>query len=254
MEYELFDTHAHPQFPQYDGDREAVLARAHDARIGIVCIGTDIRTSKQAIDIARSCDGVYASIGLHPNGSIEEQFSVEAYAELVGSNAVVAIGEIGLDYYRTEAGQARSLQLERFERQLELATATNLPVILHCRDAYEEMYAVLQRHTVRGIIHSFTGSVAQASPFLDLGYGIGLNAITTFSSDYRELVRYVPDDRLLLETDAPFLAPDPHRGRRNEPFYIIETAKRIAEIRNTSYEKLAETTTNNALEMFSILN
>jgi len=215
----------------------------------MICVGVDLPSSRTSIVLAEQYEGIYSSVGLHPNDNLLEAYDESAYRELAGHPKVVAIGEIGLDYYRTTDTELKRRQRERFERQLELVGKTGKPAIIHCRDAHDDMLAML-RH--RGVIHSFNGTAHQAARYSERGYMIGLNAIVTFSPDYREMVRSIPADRLVLETDAPYLAPAPHRGTRNEPVYILETARQLAELRGEDLEYLIATTTANARLLFSM--
>jgi TatD DNase family protein len=254
---ELIDTHCHLQFPQYDLDRDEIIRRALDARIGMVCVGTDKDSSRQAIELSDRFEGVLASVGLHPNDNLNEIYEQGAYEELISHPKVVAVGEIGLDYYRTEGEQEKQTQRERFMEQLQLIKNSRKPVIVHCRNAYGDMYEILKEtlaspggQYVRGVVHSFTGTWDQAQKFLGLGLSLGLNGIITFTDQYNEIVKNIPMERLLLETDAPFLAPIPYRGRRNEPLYIIEVAKKIAEVRDMAYEEVANITKHNSILMF----
>lgn len=262
----LIDSHCHPQFPQYDKDREEMIKRVLDAGIGMICVGADLEMSKKAIELAGGHDGMWASVGLHPNDNLDEEFDEAVYEELLNQDKVVAVGEIGLDYYRTEKPEDQRRQKDRFIRQLELAKKVGKPLILHCRDSkagssgrvYPEMFDILnaKRSTLKafpGVVHSYTGSLEEAKKFLDLGLYLGFNGIITFARQYDEIVRYVPLDRILLETDAPYLTPEPHRGKRNEPTYVVEVAKKVAELKNIPLEEVAKQTTKNTKNLFNII-
>lgn len=241
---EVIDSHCHVQFPQYDQDRDIVIRRALDKGIGMLCVGTDEHSSRAAVELARQYEGVWASVGIHPNelGELSD--------ELAKDIKVVAIGEIGLDYYRTVD---RALQQERFKMQLDMAQAIDKPIIIHCRNAHDDMIATLQERSMRGVLHSFNDTPERAHQYIELGYFIGLNAIVTFSDTYHAMVRQLPLDRILLETDAPYLAPAPYRGKRNEPIYIEAVGNYIAEIRGISAEELLQQTTKNAADLFHII-
>lgn len=255
-----FDSHCHPQMAQYNKDREEVIARALHAGISMICVGTDLETSKQAIELAQKHEGMWATVGLHPNDNLNEKFEPEKYRELLQKEKVVAFGEIGLDYYRTEKPEDQKLQKERFIQQLELAKKLKKPLILHCRDgksgstgpAYRDMIEILSRgYAVNGgVMHSFTGTIEEVKQFLDLGLYLGFNGIITFARQYDKIVHEAPLDRILLETDAPFLTPEPYRGKRNEPAYVIEVAKKIAELKNLTYETVINQTTDNCKVLF----
>ncbi len=259
----IFDSHCHPQMAQYDKDREEVIDRALKDGVFMICVGTDLETSRQAIELAQKHEGVWASVGLHPNDNLNEKFEPEKYRELLQKEKVVAFGEIGLDYYRTEKPEDQKFQKERFVQQLELAKELKKPLILHCRDgksrstgpAYRDMIEILNRgYAVNGgVVHSFMGTIDEAKQFLNLGFYLGFNGIVTFARQYDEIVREISLDKILLETDAPFLTPEPHRGKRNEPVYVIEVAKKIAELKRESYEKVVEQTTKNCRKLFNLL-
>ncbi|OGN00894.1 MAG: hypothetical protein A3I26_00590 [Candidatus Yanofskybacteria bacterium RIFCSPLOWO2_02_FULL_43_10] len=259
----IFDSHCHPQMAQYNKDREEVIRRALEKGVFMICVGTDLETSRQAIELAQKHEGVWATVGLHPNDNLNEKFEPEKYRELLQQERVVAFGEIGLDYYRTEKPEDQKFQKERFIQQLELAKELKKPLILHCRDgksgstgpAYRDMIEILSRGYVinGGVMHSFTGTTEEARQFLDLGLYLGFNGIITFARQYDNIVREVPLERILLETDAPYLTPEPHRGKRNEPAYVIEVAKKIAELKNEPFEKVVEQTTKNCRKLFGLL-
>lgn len=256
----IFDSHCHLQFPQYDKDREEVIARAEGAGVSMICVGTDLEMSKKAIELAGNYSSIWATAGLHPNDNLDEEFDADAYRGLLKKNKVVAFGEIGLDYYRIEKEEIREKQKKRFSQQLALAKEMDVPLVLHCRDgkrgdsrAYKDMFGMLKElGTNKGVVHSFTAGVDEARRFLDLGFYLGLNGIITFTDDYNELVKYAPLEQILLETDAPYLAPVPYRGKRNEPSYIIEVAKKVAELKQLVLEKVIEQTTQNCKKLFEI--
>lgn len=257
----IIDSHCHSQFPQYDTDRKEVINRALDAGIQMICVGTDLDMSRKAVALAEEYEGIWASVGLHPNDESGENDDFDAYQSLATHSKVVAIGEIGLDYYRTTEPAKKESQRLRFKWQLELARTVGKPVIIHCRDAaaqsaigvgvHDDMQQLLSDE-VRGVMHSFNGSLELASIYIKKGLYIGLNAIVTFSKQYEEMVRSIPLDKILLETDAPYLAPAPYRGKRNEPVYILETAKVIAKIRGLGLGDLLAQTAINSRKLFNI--
>lgn len=254
----MIDSHCHPQFPQYDNDREEMIERALDGDVQMICVGVELGTSKQAIELAEKFDGIWVTVGLHPNDYLGKRFDPQDYYKLGRNKKVIAIGEIGLDYYRSPEKEKQNIQKERFIQMTQVATDLHLPIVIHCRDAYEDMINLLQTtsHQLQpsaGVIHSFTGTSAEAQKFLDLGFYIGLNGIITFSDGYVELVKKLPLDKILIETDAPYLAPVPNRGKRNEPLYVKFVAEKIAEIKNIGVEEVANTTTENTKKLF-ILN
>ncbi len=258
----IFDSHCHPQMAQYDKDRDEVIKRALEKGVFMICVGTDLETSKQAIELAQRTEGMWASVGLHPNDNLNEKFEPEKYRKLLQEEKVVAFGEIGLDYYRTEKPEDQKFQKERFVQQLELAKELKKPLILHCRDgksgstgpAYRDMIEILSRgYAINGgVVHSFTGTAQEARQFLDLGLYLGFNGIITFARQYDNIIREVPLDRVLLETDAPYLTPEPYRGKRNEPAHVIEVAKKLAQLKNESLEKVIEQTMTNCKKLFKL--
>src|SRR3989338_5282677 len=201
----IFDSHCHSQFPQYKNDREEMIQRALDGGVFMICVGTDLETSKQGIELAKKHDGMWASVGLHPNDNLNEKFEAEKYRELLQKKKVVAFGEIGLDYYRTEKPKDQKFQKERFIQQLGLPKELKKPLILHCRDgksgstgpAYRDMIEILSRGYVinGGVMHSFTGTTEEARQFLDLGLYLGFNGIITFARQNDNIVREVPLER-----------------------------------------------------------
>jgi TatD DNase family protein len=258
----MIDSHCHPQFPQYDADREEVIKRTLAVGCGMICVGTDLEMSKKAIELAEKYDGIWATAGCHPNETNQE-LRIEDYEELAKHPKVVAIGETGLDYYRIKNQELRIKQRDIFRQFLELAVRTKKPVAIHCRNAYEDMLDILKNNPVVGIIHSFTGNFELAQKFLDLGLYLGLNGIITFPpsrkategqapTDLGETVTNIPLDRILIETDAPYLAPVPHRGKRNEPLWVEFVARRIAEIKKVSFEEVAEKTSENIKKLFKL--
>ena len=258
----IIDSHCHPQFPQYDSDREAVIQRALDQGIGMIAVGTDLETSRQAIALAHKYEGVWATVGLHPNDELNIQFDPEKYESLLSEKKVVAFGEIGLDYFRTTSESDQLFQKERFIQQLELAKKNDMKLVLHCRDgkrgstgkAYPEMISILRNgySALGGVVHSFTGTIDEANEFLNLGFHIGFNGIITFSETHHELVKTISMDRILLETDAPFLAPEPHRGQRNESLHVSLIGEKIAEIRQLDVDKVLEIATENSVSLFGL--
>lgn len=228
----------------------------------MICVGTDLKTSEEAIKLTRQYEGAWASVGLHPNDNLGEKFDKNKYRELLLQEKVVAMGEIGLDYYRTEGDKDQKIQKQRFEEQLELAKEIGKPVIFHCRDArigsvgtaHKDMFEILRSTDFHlgGVMHSFTGTKKEAEKYLNLGLYLGFNGIITFSSQYDELIKSLPLERILLETDAPYLSPVPNRGKRNEPSYVKFVAEKIAKLREVSIEEIAQKTTENTKNLFNL--
>jgi TatD DNase family protein len=254
---DLFDTHAHLHFPGFDEDREAVLARARAAGVRrMVTIGTDGETSRAALALAERHPDVWATAGVHPHDAAESDEAAQAEVERIAAERrVVAIGEIGLDFFRNlSPPETQERVLRRF---LALARRLRKPVVLHCRDAHAEILALLGEERVAevgGIMHCFSGDVAIARRCLDLGLLISLAGPVTYPNARAlpDVARFVPGDRLVVETDCPFLPPQGYRGKRNEPAYLTITAARVAELRGEPLDDLAARTTANACRLFGI--
>jgi TatD DNase family protein len=253
----LIDTHAHLDSGQYDADREAVIARAAVAGIShILTVGCDLTSSRASVELAAAHLAIYAAVGIHPHDAL--QATDEGLAELRALCAqpkVVALGEIGLDFYRDRA--PREAQRDAFRRQIRLAREVGLPVIVHDRDAHEEVLAILREERtaeVGGVLHCFSGDLAMARACIELGFYLSFPGTITYPKNEaaREVVRAVPVEQMLVETDSPYLAPQAHRGRRNEPAFVRHTAGMIAEIKGLSVEDVARITTLNAFTLFGI--
>ncbi len=265
----IFDSHCHPQMEQYDNDREEMLKRTKDAGVFMICVGTDLETSKQGIELAQKHEGIWASIGLHPNDTAKttkDTFAKVPFVGLLKESKVVAVGEVGLDYYRTPELEKQKKQKEVFEEFIDLAIKYNKPLVLHFRDSpkgssgrvHKDAIEILDSRfkilsSVPGVSHSFTGNLDEAKEYLNRGVYLGFNGIITFTRQYDEVIKYVPLENILLETDAPYLTPEPYRGQRNEPVYVIEVAKKIAELKNEPLEKVIKETTQNCKNLLSIV-
>ncbi len=254
---ELFDTHAHLTDDKFAGDLEAVIARAQEAGVKrILTLGTDVASSREAIALAERYECVYAAVGVHPESVREASLDdLSPIRELAAHPKVIAIGEIGLDYHWDPA--SADLQQQFFERQLDLAAELHLPVSIHDREAHSRIIETLrsrQELGIRGVLHAFSGDESMAQEAIGLGFLVSLAGPITFLNARRApaLVRSLPLDKVLIETDAPYLAPHPLRGRRNEPANVVRVAERIAELQATSLEQVAEQTTANARDLFSI--
>jgi TatD DNase family protein len=250
------DTHAHLEMGAFDGDREAVLARAVQAGLAaIVTVGTTIPDCEKAVALARKHPLVYAAVGIHPHEVKDaDAGAYERIRRFSQETKVVAIGEIGLDFFYDHS--PRDVQIRRFREQLDLAEEVGLPVIIHDREAHAETLAILRERKgrLRGVLHCFSGDAAMARECLALGYLLSVAGPVTYpkANALREVARGIPADRLLVETDAPYLAPQTHRGKRNEPAYVVETAGRLAEIRGLPAGELIRQTAANARRLFGI--
>src|SRR5712691_5101573 len=251
MSLDLFDTHAHLHFPEFDADREAMLDRARAAGVRrVLTIGTEPESARAAVAVAGSAAEVWAAVGIHPHDAGEADAPALAEIErLVGEPRVVAVGEIGLDYFRNLS--PREDQVRVFRALLVLARRLAKPVVIHCRDAHEDVLRILGEERVgevRGIMHCFSGDVAIARRCLDLGLTISLAGPVTYPNARAlpDVARFVPGDRLVIETDCPFLPPQGYRGKRNEPAYLSITATRVAELRGEPIETISARMTANA--------
>ncbi len=263
---QLFDAHCHVQDKQFDGDREDVLARMRESGMGAIVVGTDAAMSKSAVALAQVHDTLWATVGVHPTDNHTEIFDEALYTELASHKKVVAIGECGLDYYwpnhdawpHGEVGEKKR-QSELFEQQILLSKKVGKPLMVHGRptkgtqDAYEDILALLEKHKdVVGDVHFFVGSKEIAKRFLDLGFYLSFTGVLTFTHDYDEVVATVPMERILTETDAPYVAPVPHRGKRNEPQYVAEVVRAVARIKGISQEEVAAQVLKNVHRLFRL--
>jgi TatD DNase family protein len=252
----FIDTHAHLELEDFDDDRADVVARAADAGIDyIITVGTTLADCRKAIGLAHRYPSIYAAIGIHPHeakGVDEETF--DQMKIMARDEKVVAWGEIGLDFYRNRS--PKEIQIRRFQEQLDMAAEVGLPFIIHDREAHGETLAMLKgwKGKRKGVIHCFSGDVAMAQTCLDMGFYISIAGPVTYPKSERlqEVVREVPLERLLLETDAPFLTPHPHRGKRNESAYVVHTARQVAAIKKIPIEEVGRITSGNAKTLFHI--
>lgn len=273
------DTHAHINFNAFRQDKDEVIRRSLDNDIWMILVGADIKTSRRALELANKYEkGVYAAVGLHPIHAMgeeageeaeisQEEFNYSEYEKVAKFEKVVAIGEIGLDYYHLgkvkDKAKAKILQKNIFIKQLELSGALNLPVIIHCREAHNDLMAILKdfkkeyRHLLPkerawGVMHCYSGDEDMAWEYFSLGINISFTGLITFSKQWDDLIRKLPNDKFMIETDCPFMTPEPFRGQRNESRLVVNVAKRISEIKSIELKKIEEITTNNAKEFFRI--
>jgi len=279
----LIDTHCHLNLPYFKDDIDETVKRALRAGVALVIVGTDYKSSKRGLEIAnRYQNDVYAAVGLHPE-SLEdrteqesdnksylagEDFNVDIYQQLAKFPRVIGVGEIGLDYFRPDTGadtweQVKTKQRRVLWQQLEFALQLGLPVMLHCRQAHDDMLTLLTEFKNQyrqllpvdrpwGVVHCFSGDENLAWHYFNLGLSISFTGLITFSQNWDSLIRKMPDDRFLVETDAPFMTPEPYRGKRNEPLLVSYVAKRLAEIRGVAPERIAGITTANAKRLFRL--
>lgn len=245
----FIDSHTHIQISQFDPDRDAVLKRASETGVStILVIGFDLETSLGAVELAEKHENLFATVGMHPHDAKNLTPDVlKTFRELLNHPKVIALGEIGLDYYRNLSPHA--VQKDAFEKQLDLAEEMEMPIIVHNRDAYMDILPILEarRGQIQGVLHCFTGDVELMHRSLEIGFHIGIGGIVTYpnAKDVQAVAREVPLERLLIETDCPWLAPQSWRGKRNEPAYVRAVAEKIAELRETSVGTIGEITTKN---------
>lgn len=289
----LIDTHCHVHFNAYKDDMDDVIKRTLDKGVFMITVGTQKDTSRLGLEVAERYDGLWASVGLHPNHLTKQEFWDDEelppqeqpnsiirtraetfdpayYLALAKHPKCVAIGECGLDYYRIpvdqEVQEVKEAQEVALRGQFDVATQAGLPVIIHCRDAHGRQAELIEEYVSagklarRGVVHCFTGTLEEARRYLDLGFYISFTGIITFPprkgegsvSPLQQVVRDVPLASILVETDAPYLTPIPHRGKRNEPWYVQFVAEKVAELKSISVEEVAEMTTQNARQLFGL--
>jgi TatD DNase family protein len=255
----LTDTHCHLNFYDFDQDRAHIITRAWDTGLKRILIpGIDLPTSRTAVEFAESYRQIFAAVGVHPNSANKWDTRTIGYLdEMTSHQKVIAVGEIGLDYFRDWA--APQLQKRIFIEQLNLAQHIGLPVVIHTRNAshddrncIEETLEILSDIKINGVLHSFSGNISEAQQAIDLGFYLGITGPVTFkdATELQKVVASVPLDRLLIETDSPFLAPVPYRGKRNEPAFVNYVAEKIGEIHNQPVDSVAKITSDNADRLF----
>lgn len=267
----IVDTHSHFNLNQFDKDLPESIARMEYEGVGTICVGIDLDTSDHAMRLAQDHSSIWACVGQHPT-EWGKDFEEKEFQKLASEPKVVAIGECGLDYYREKDRSGIKKQKELFLKQIRLAHEINLPLMLHIRPApeglftppngnvggaYEKALDILEEYKgswpeMRGTAHFFVGSKEIAQRFLDLGFYISFSGVITFVKEYEELVAFVPIDRILPETDAPFATPSPHRGKRNQPEYVLEVVEKIAEIKGLSFEETQKQLLQNTQKLFNL--
>jgi TatD DNase family protein len=277
----LIDTHAHLNLEAFDNDWRETAKRALNAGIKIINVGINLESSKKAVTIAEEFkEGVWAAVGLQPSEILNEKFDISEYEKLTAHPKVVALGEVGLDYYRLpdtirpeeagnffagrqikSPGEIKDLQKEILIKFLELSEKTRLPTIIHCREAHDDLINLLENFDhksvgfdARGVIHCFSGNWEEACRYFNLGFLISFTGVITFAHFEGEVLAKAPLDQIMVETDCPYLSPEPFRGGRNEPSYVEYVAREIARIKRINYDEVAKKTTENALCLFSKIN
>jgi TatD DNase family protein len=274
----FIDSHAHLDFKEFNIDRDEVIKRAKMAGVlKIINVGANLERSKRSVELAKKYSNIYATVGVHPHDCEKDDLNVviKEFKDLISEdkerdqtaedkNKIVAIGEIGLDYYQLTTNDRQSAikkQKETFEVLLNLAIELKLPIIFHCRDAYEDMIKIIskiknQKLKIMGVIHCFSGDWQIAQRFLNLGLYLSFTGAITYpgkkAAKIEEVIKNTPLERILIETDCPYLAPIPYRGQRNKPAYVVKVAEKISQIKNLPLQTIAEQTTKNAVELFNL--
>jgi TatD DNase family protein len=250
----IFDSHAHYDDEAFDGDREEVLNKIQAAGVTrVLNCGADISGCIKTLELVNKYDFIYGAIGIHPQSAQEALENLNKIGDMLGNKKVTAVGEIGLDYYYE--GYDREVQIKAFKEQMDIAGQLDLPVVIHDRDAHEDTLNVIKEFkNVRGVLHCYSGSVEFAREVLKLDYYLGFTGVVTFKNARKivEVVKEIPMDRMLVETDCPYMAPTPHRGERNDSSYLVHIIERIAEIRGTDYKTICAKTFENAERLLKI--
>jgi TatD DNase family protein len=265
MNTDYFDSHCHIQFDAYENDREELFTLMHKEKVGGLLVGVDLESSKRAVAQVQGKENFFASIGLHPNDTLKEEFDQGVYRELAKDSKVVAIGECGLDNFRPEDTViSKPVQRTVFLNHIQLAVETQKPLMIHARpskgtqDAYHELIEILTSakrefgELLSGNIHFFVGGIEEARALLALDFTLSYTAVLTFTHDYDEVVRFAPIRNLLSETDSPFIAPSPNRGKRNDPRAVMRVIEAMAEIRKEDVEYVRESVLTNSKRLFHI--
>ena len=252
----LADSHCHINFPEFEGKLNLVLEQAQEMGVGyMLCVAVNLEEYPSILTLSNAHDNIFASVGVHPNETEGEDPSIDKLVELGSNEQVVAIGETGLDYFRS--GGELEWQRDRFSRHIEAATTVDKPIIVHSRNAPDDTISILRNgHAERsgGVMHCFTGSYEMAIAAIELGFYISFSGIVTFknATELAEVAKKIPMEQLLIETDAPYLAPVPKRGKENQPAYVRYTAEFLSELRGIPLTEFAEITTQNFLRLFKI--
>ncbi|MFN4181277.1 MAG: TatD family hydrolase [Candidatus Paceibacteria bacterium] len=257
MELKYIDLHSHINLKPLKEDEEGVVRRMVEHGVGTITIGVDLETSKEAIALAEKYDFIWAGIGMHPTDNTSEVFDQDVYKKLAMHEKVVCVGECGLDYFRDQSKEAKERQEKLFREHIEIAKAVNKPLMIHARpsrgsmDAYHDVLDILEsikkeHPVIQANFHFFVGDIEVAKRILDLGFTVSFDGPITFARDYDEVIKFLPLESIMIETDAPFAAPVPYRGKTCEPYMILEIAQKIAEIKNLPLEQTSATLLKNA--------
>lgn len=258
MNIKYFDIHSHLNFESFNEDREEIIKEMEEKGIYTICVGTDLKTSKEVVELSKRYKNIYACVGLHPTDSTEG-FNEEDYQDLVLNPKSVAVGECGLDYFHGgKDREDKERQKSVFRKQIEFALQYDKPLMIHCRDAYEDLIEILKeyknhsKYKLRGNIHFFVGSQEIAKKFLELDFTLSFTGVITFVNDYNQVVIGTPIEKIMTETDSPFVAPAPYRGKRNSSLYIPEIVSQIAKLKDLDEDFVAQKMVENAIDRFGI--
>ncbi len=257
--YRYVDIHTHLDMKDFDEDREELIEKLQKEQIGVITVGVDKPSSSKAVALANKHKNIFATIGYHPTDATE-QFIDSDFSELIKHPKVVAVGECGLDFFRIkdESKEEKTKQIKLFETQINFATQYNKPMMIHCRDAHPEVLDILKSkkkefgEKLRGDIHFFSGNINIAKQYLNLDFNFSFGGVVTFTHNYDEVVQFLPLEKIMSETDAPFVAPVPYRSQRNSPLFIKEIVEKIAEIKQMDLAKTKEILIKNAVRVFSL--
>lgn len=277
MDIKIIDAHTHVQFQQYDKDRDGVIKRALESGIGMINAGADLESSEKAVDLTKKYDGVWATVGIHPtetqthsdNGmdkpgfisedqlSNQRESTMREIEKLAHDNKVVGIGECGLDLYREEDRNNKTMQEELFIKHIELSNKIKKPLVIHCREAFSQTFEILENHKnllfkKAGIFHFFTGGIEEAEKVLDLGFSFTFGGLITYNRTFDEVMKYIPIENILVETDAPVMSIKSHRKERNEPSYVTEVIDSLSEIYKKDRSELEKIILENTRRIFSL--
>lgn len=253
-----FDIHSHLNLPDYSADLEEVISRLKETGTHTIVVGVDFESSKRAVELADKYEEIYACIGVHPADNPSASFEVDKFESLISSSKVIAIGECGLDFFHIKKEEDFERQKNLFFEHINFAIKHNKPIMIHSRDAYEEILEILEPlaklygSKLRGNLHFFTGSLEQAKRYWSIGFSTSFTGVITFARDYDEVIKNAPLNMIMSETDAPWVSPIPYRGKRNEPSYVSEVVKKIAEIRREDLETVQKTLIANTKRIFGI--
>lgn len=253
-----FDIHSHLNFPDYEKDWEEVVGRLRESQTHTICVGTDLESSKKIVGLSDKYPEIYACLGVHPVDDKRGEFNNAEFEKLINHPKVVAIGECGLDFFHEDRDSNYERQKNLFLEQIEFAVKHDKPLMIHSRNTLPEILDVLEPlsksygEKLRGDVHFFAGSIDEARRFFNIGFTISFTGVITFARDYDEVIKFAPIEMIMSETDAPFVAPVPYRGKRNEPSYVIEVVKKIAEIRDENLEVVEKALIFNTKTVFGI--